>query len=752
MDIVLSLAVAGVMIGTLYGLLGFTLTLTFRSTGVLSFAPAGFALIAAYMYAGFSCRLGSRGNCAAGDALLPPYLAALVSVATVTVAALVVERGVIRPLQHASATTKSIATAAVLALSSGVMLQVYGPTPRSVPDGQQLVPPGGFSLFDVFIDWQRTMIFVVSLVLVAVLTAALRKTWFGLGVRAAGQLPDVARLVGVNPVAVSRFNWGLSGALSGLAGVLIASITLVNIGTFSFFLVKALAATLIGGLVSLPLTFLGGVAIGLVETLLPHFWTTAGSSQVGIAALVLGFLYLNRNRLHLLGSATTASVSVQEQPPGRLGVTVARSLSSIEQVAVAVPRPLRFLAAAGVVALPLVDEYYAAVGVNVLYWILLALSLFVITGLVGQPSLMQMGFVGVGAFAIGTGLDHGLPVPVGLVIGVTLCFLLGLAVGYISLRFRGLEFAIVSLTLGAAISEFLLTRPELSSQISGPSFFGIDLLRSRNAFLVMGALTALAFFAVRNLRRCGWGRSLHAIEEGQDTLLRHVGVNTTSAEVVLFAISGAIAGLAGCTYALIVNLFGSFEFIPLYSIAALLAAVVGGLRSLWGPLVAGVLFGYGPYLVENVSVDAANAYPQIVSSLLALVLIVRCPGGLASVFTWARETASRSPVGAVDSRFRGLRVGLDGSSASPLPSREHAPGNGRRPLHRPERLSLRRPSRHVVPSPVRARAGEFRGHRVGLDRGSVSEPRNGERPVNGWDPLRRPEPVRLRRPSEPSAT
>ena len=745
MDIVLSLAVAGVMIGTLYGLLGFTLTLTFRSTGVLSFAPAGFALIAAYMYAGFSCRLGSRGNCAAGEAFLPPYLAALVSVAAVTVVALVVERLIIRPLQHASAITKSIATAAVLALCSGVMLQVYGPTPRSVPDGQQLVPPGGFTLFDVFIDWQRMTIFAVSLALVGILTAGLRKTWFGLGVRAAGQLPDVARLVGVDPVAVARFNWALAGALSGLAGVLIASITLVNVGTFSFFLVKALGATLIGGLVSLPLTFLGGVGIGVVETLLPHFWRTAGSSQVGIAVLVIGLLYLNRNRLQWLGSANSASVSLQARSPGRLDVGVARALSGIAVLARRIPLPIRLLAFAGVVALPLLDEYYAAVGVNVLYWALLTLSLFVITGLVGQPSLMQMAFVGVGAFAVGTGLDHGVGVPFGLLIGVTVCFLLGLAVGYISLRFRGLEFAIVSLTLGAAVSEFLLTRPELSSQISGPAFFGIDLLRSRNVFLVMGAFTVIAFWAVRNLRRSGWGRSLHAIEEGQDTLLRHVGLNTTNAEVVLFAISGAIAGLAGCTYALIVNLFGAFEFIPLYSIAALLAAVVGGLRSLWGPVVAGVLFGYGPYVVENVSVDAANAYPQIVSSLLALVLIVRCPAGLASLFSWARETTAHTPAPA-GGQFRGRQVGLVGAWTSPASYREDPSGNGRRPLRRPRPARLRRVSNRGSGVQASARSTQFRGHQVGLDRSSDAIRPDGVRPVKRGR-LERSEQARLRRPS-----
>src|SRR5258708_7734947 len=78
----------------------------------------------------------------------------------------------------------------------------------------------------------------------------LRRRGFGLGVRAAGQWPAVARLMGVSPVAPSRFNWALGGGLAGLAGVLIGPVTVVNIGTFSFLLVKAVGATLIGGLVS----------------------------------------------------------------------------------------------------------------------------------------------------------------------------------------------------------------------------------------------------------------------------------------------------------------------------------------------------------------------------------------------------------------------------------------------------------------------------------------------------------------------
>src|SRR5258705_5851924 len=288
MNIVLSLIVAGIMVGTLYGLLGFTLTLMFRSTGVLSFAHAGFALIASYMYSGFACGAPKRGAQCAAEPILPPVLNALVCVGAATFAALVVERLVVRPLRNANSTVKSLATAAVLGLSAGIMLQFYGSTPRAVPDQQQLFPRGDFTVFDVVINYQRASIFLLSVVLVVGLAVILPRTWFGLGVRAADQLPDVARLMGLRPSSVSRFNWAIGGALSGLAGVLIAPITVVNIGTFSFLLVKAVAAALIGGLVSLPITFAAGIGLGLIEALLPRYLTTQGSPAVPIAAVVMG--------------------------------------------------------------------------------------------------------------------------------------------------------------------------------------------------------------------------------------------------------------------------------------------------------------------------------------------------------------------------------------------------------------------------------------------------------------------------------
>jgi len=636
----LSLVIAGILVGALYGLVGFSLTLMFRSTGVLSFAHAGFALVAAYLYAGFSCNAGS-GGAQCGNPILPPFAAAFVSILATAVLALAVERLVIRPLQGASSAVKSIATAAVLGLSAGAMLQVYGPQPRAVPLSQQLVTPGGFRLGDVVVNYQQASIFVVSLVLIAALTAALRGSWFGLGVRMAGQRPEVARLMGVNPVQVARFNWAVAGVLSGVAGVLVAPITVVNTGTFSFLLVKAVGATLIGGLVSLPATFLGGILLGIVEAVLPRYWQVTGAADVGVAVAVCLGLFVHHRRLAVLARTAHAHERSDDRPVGGAALTVAKWLVAGQRAGRRVPAAVWLTLALGVLSFPLRDDYWGAVGLNVIFYVLMALSVLFVTGLTGEPSLMQMAFAGIGAYSVAYCLGRGLPFAVGVLAGMAVSFAIALAVGWAALRFRGVAFAVFSLALGAPISTWLLGQRWLRNDIQSPDFFGLDLLKARTAFVVFAVTTGLLLVLVRGLLRSSWGRSLRAVEDGHSEILRHAGVSPTRTEVVVFGFSGAVAALGGAVYALIVGSFTTFQFIPLVSISILLAGFIGGLRSLWGPIITGVIFGYGPVLLSSFGSERANAYPQIVGSALALVLVVWAPRGLSSIFAEARDAVSR---------------------------------------------------------------------------------------------------------------
>jgi sulfate-transporting ATPase len=653
--LLVALVVAGVMVGTLYGLLGFSLTLMYRTTGVLSFAHAAFALVASYLYAGFECPVTKATSQCGHKPVLPPLPAAVVVIGAVTLLGLVVERLVIRPLDRSPAIVRSLATAGVLGLASAAMLQIYGPVPRFVPPTRQLMPQGGFDIGGVIVDYQRTLIFVASIVLVGVLALVLRGTWFGLGIQAASQNRESARLVGVRPVNTSRFNWALAGALSAIAGVLVAPILAVNIGTYAYLLVTAVGASLIAGLASLPATFVAGIALGVIEAVTPHFWRATGSGAVAIGTVVVAALYYNRSRL---GQETgpELSDSGQRKQYGPLSVIAARTIASMSDSARLVPRVV-LVAVLGAAALylPLTDTYYAAVGLNIMFNALLALSLLVVLGVGGRPSLMQMGLAGIAAYTVATCVGDGVDFVVAAALGLLMATVIGAALGCLALRFQGVQYAIATLTFGAAISAFLLEMPWLKNTLNTPTAFGMDLLQSKNAFRIAVVLIVLAFVLAGNFSRSSLGRSVAAGSE-RELLLEHFGLNPFGPELAAVALSSLIAGAAGVTYTLAVNQFTTFQFSPVTSITILLAALVGGLQSLWGPLITGFVLGYGPTMFQFIHSRDANAIPQLVMSLAALVVIIKLPAGVSSLGSWASNVLESVPPAPARQRFRGVEL------------------------------------------------------------------------------------------------
>ncbi|MHB1711117.1 MAG: ABC transporter permease [Acidimicrobiales bacterium] len=672
---VLSLAVAGIMAGALYGLIGMTLTLMLRSSGVLSFATAGFSLMAAYMYAGFACPIPKTGGgrCAAHPPVSPAEALIIVIVAT-TAVGLLVERFVVRPLQGAAAVTKVVATAAVMLLIAGLMLQIYGPQPRAVPSSQSLVPSGGFTVGGANVSWQSASIFVVSVVLVTLLGLYLRRSWFGLAVRASGQRSDVAQLLGVNPVTVSRFNWAASAALSALAGILLAPVEVVNTGTFAFLTVKSVGAMVLGGMVSLPFTFLGGLAIGLLEYVTPHYWNANGSSDVVIVVVIAAALVFYRRRIADLADFSLAEPGASGTGP--VGMVVARLV--VRMMAGFRPIPKVF-AAVPVVALllvPLHSSYFASIGVNALYYGLIALSLVVITGISGHISFVQGAFVGVGAFTLSSGLAHHWSILTAGLVSLVLCGVLGGLVGLISLRYRGVEFIILTLAIGAMISAYVLELGVFNQPILlSNSTLGINLLNSRSLYLFCLPFVLLAVLAVVNVRRSGWGRSMRTMSE-LGGRIGHFGLNPVVSASALMVLSAVIAGLAGCVLALSLTVIDTFQFTPLLSLLIVMAAVVGGIRSVWGALAAALIFGPGQQVLAKVfTFTSANAFPQIASAFLALVVLVYAPDGIAGIGRWAANAVNASG-GGTPWWFRGA---IPGQMDTVTPSRLASPRAPRPP-------------------------------------------------------------------------
>lgn len=628
-------AVSGVFTGGSYALIGVAITLMFRSTGVLSFAHAAFAALAAFVYVDFAER---------GWAL---PLAALVAVAAATAYGLLVERVAVRPLVGASPATRLIATLGILTFSSGLLLWHYGFAPVVA---EPLLPADSISVLGVAVSHQKVAVLVTAAISAGALAWFLERTRFGTAVRAVAQDPEAARLHGISLGTVARFNWGLGALLSGVVGVLVAPLQIVNVGTFTLLLTKSLAGTLVGGMSSLPITFAGGLLVGVVEAIAAVRFDQPGMIEIAVLSVVLVVLVTRRT----WAVAPTTFREVR-RPRRRLSLP---AIPGARMGAFAV------LAAGLAVALivPAGSTYWSFVGSRTLFYVIQALSLVMLVGWGGQVSLMQGAYVGVGA--LGTGylvVEHGMPLWAALVLSAVAGTVLGAIAGLPALRLSGLQFAVASLAFSAAAAAWLFERPEIPSSLPRTDLLGIDLSSDTTVYYVMLAITGLLLLAAGNLRRSVQGRFLIASRDTPEAV-EHFGSSAARARMGVFLVAAFTATLGGGLYAVLVSGLSPTDFAPMLSLTLLVYTVVGGSQSLAGPVMAGLAFGLLPQVTQESASGSADAMPAMIAGATVLVVLVFRPNGLASLLPRLRlplaalATAPPDTVGrVVRDRLRGVR-------------------------------------------------------------------------------------------------
>ena len=203
----------------------------------------------------------------------------------------------------------------------------------------------------------------------------------------------------------------------------------------------------------------------------------------------------------------------------------------------------------------LLSQPHALILVKGVVLALAGLSLNVLLGYAGQISLGQYAFVGIGAFTTGlvTGVgDLRLPWLVGLAasaaVGAGLAFLVGLP----ALRLRGLYLAVVTISISYACSESLFRVERIGGGSAGkvvpPPYLGSNAIATSVEHLAIGlALLVLVWQVDVNLTRSRLGRAFRALK-ADEAVAASFGVDVARAKLTAFAISGAIAGLAGCVY------------------------------------------------------------------------------------------------------------------------------------------------------------------------------------------------------------
>jgi len=272
-----SALVIGATTGSAYGLVALGLVLVYKSSGVFNFAQGEFGTVALYVLYLL-------------DFETSYWLAFLGALAAAVLFGFLTERVVVRPLFNAPRVTLLVATAGVALLAIGIEIWFGSAQGKPIAKGFDRVDR--VELLGVQISDQRLWLIATLAVLAVALGLFFTRTNLGLAIIGASQEPVATELVGISVRRLSSFTWMLAALLGGLA----ALIAVPDSGSFgpgimtSTFLIPAFTAAVLGGMTSLPGAFVGGVIIGILEsvaTSAPIFEDIPGTRSTLVVFVVL---------------------------------------------------------------------------------------------------------------------------------------------------------------------------------------------------------------------------------------------------------------------------------------------------------------------------------------------------------------------------------------------------------------------------------------------------------------------------------
>lgn len=253
MSILPQLLFAGLGIGAIYALVALGFVLLIRAAGVVNFGQGEFAMLGAYLLVIFFNIMH-----------LPYWVAIILSVVLMAGFGVLFAGATYWPLRHRGGLPVIISTIGASIFLENTVLVLYGPNSEQI-DG--LFDTPGFDVGPVFMDTQYLSIIVVATLLVCLQYIIFERTLLGKKLQATSQDKEMASLLGIPVAFMILLTFAYSSALGAIAGILVAPILFVSTGMASLIALKAFAANIIGGYGSIPGAILGGVALGLVETL-----------------------------------------------------------------------------------------------------------------------------------------------------------------------------------------------------------------------------------------------------------------------------------------------------------------------------------------------------------------------------------------------------------------------------------------------------------------------------------------------------
>jgi branched-chain amino acid transport system permease protein len=587
MDQLILFGLLGLGTGALIAGIAISLVVMYRGSGIINLATGAVAMVAAYAFWGF--KTGEFG---------PTFNTPVAFILTLVVSLLwgvLMELLAFRPLRTASPLAKLVASLGVLLTTQAGILIAFGPTPKRAP---QILPTGVVTVFDVRVPVSNLLLAGIVILAAVVLAAVYRWTQFGLATRAASESEVSAILAGLSPNGLAMRNTVLATLVVGALGVLVGPVTSVEPRALPLQVVPALAAALFANFTSIGIACGMGLAIGSAQNILYYlstqswFPTDHGVALPGVQAMLVFVLIVLA--VFLRGGSL----------PGR-GELVERGLPMVPKIDRFV-RPAVLVALGVAICLVIFPFDFRQALLNSVIAAVLILSLVIITGYVGQVSVVQLALSGVAGFAIShMSMDFGIGFPLAPIIGVLIATGLGILIGVSALRVRGVQLAVVTLAAAVAIEQFVFANAtwgagQRGTRVPQPELFGLQLgsaapfrgldgkLPSPILGFVIVVLSLLVVLFVANLRHTGFGKRMLAVRSNERAAAA-AGINVRNVKLMAFAISSAIAGIAGAMYAYNFGSISASRYSALTALGLIAFAYIGGITMVSGAVIAGLI-------------------------------------------------------------------------------------------------------------------------------------------------------------------
>lgn len=624
LSLFLSQVLNGLVLGSVYALIALGFSLVFGVANIVNFAQGALVMLGAFFALTF---LG---------AALPLWLACVLAVAGVAAMGLLIELVALRPLRKAPYIAPLLSTLAIaLVLDTGAEI-VWGHEYQPFPSPLQAYV---FFVGGAFVTGVDILTFVLAVLIAAALWVYLNRTWQGRALRAAAQDPEAAAQMGIDVAAMRRLAFAIAGALGGIAGILVAMYyqnVFPQMGVP--FGLKGFAAALLGGLASLPGAVVGGLLLGVFESLASGYLGEGYRDMAAYMVLLLVVVLrphgiLGTGRLDALGGAAGASggiptTSIVASLAGATARTRTRVIEAPVLVLLAILAALAFLPMAGV------SGYVLQVATTCAVFAMLSVSLTVLSGSAGLVSIGHAALFGVGAYTAAiVGTRYGLSVELLVACSAIVTAVIGAIVSIPTLRLTGHTVALATLAIGQVGYLVFLNWIDVTRGPMGipgvprppVGILGLPMASLASQYVLSVVLLAVVVIVAATFLNSPIGRVWRAIREDRPAA-HAAGVPVVSYLVIAFVVSGFCAGIAGAQFAMLQQFVSPDSFLLETSIILIAMAVLGGLGNLTGAVIGGALLALLPEVLREV-----DDYRFIAYGVILLLLLRFRPQGLLGV-------------------------------------------------------------------------------------------------------------------------